>query len=284
MAFKLKSGNRPSFKEMGSSPNAMRMTQDPRVNMGDRGMMTGNMKDKTMSHNYKDTATKEKAIGDSNVGKIRKKPIEIVDPSKTKVKEKKTLSTNTKDPYAEALKNDPNLPEYIKKRKELEADGKGKGDKEWDANQNRINTAYNKGPIRGSSTDTTTKASGKTITVEDKPGVSTTTTRSTDKKDKVKHVDHIAGTVTTSKTKAGPDGEKGTDDDKKKTRTRKKFSETKIGKTKVGQIFVKKDNKQGGINAAPNSESNKKNKNNKKNKDNKENKDNKSKNSSNPMA
>ena len=277
MAFKLKSGNRPSFKEMGSSPNSMRMTQDPRVNMGDRGMMTGNMKDKTMSHNYKDKVT-EKMIGDGGVGKTRKKPLATVDPSKTKVKEKKTLSTNTKDPYAEALKRDPNLPEYIKKRKQLEADGKKKGDKEWDANQNRINTAYKQGPIRGSSTDTTTKKSGKTITVEDNPGVNTTTTRSTDKKDKVKHVDHIAGTVTNTKTKAGPDGEKGTEDDKVKTNTRKKFAETKIGKTKVGQLFVKKDNKQGGINAAPNSESNKKNKKNKKNKDNK------SKNSSNPMA
>ena len=270
MAFKLKSGNKPSFKEMGSSPNSMRMTQDPRVNMGDRGMMTGNMKDKTMSHNYKDKTMshnykdKTKAVGDGGVSKTKEKT--------------KVVSMNTKDPYAEALKRDPNLPEYIKKRKQLEADGKKKGDKEWDANQNRINTAYKQGPIRGSSTDTTTKKSGKTITVEDNPGVNTTITKSNDKKDKVKNTDHIAGTVTTTKTKAGKDGIKGTKDDKKKTNTRKKFSETKIGKTKVGQIFVKKDNKQGGINAAPNSDSNKKNKNNKKNKDNK------SKNSSNPMA
>tara|TARA_A100001515_G_scaffold110441_2_gene91409 strand:- start:203 stop:775 length:573 start_codon:yes stop_codon:yes gene_type:complete len=42
-----------------------------------------------------------------------------------------------KGTYAEAIKKDPNLPTYIKKRKTLE-----KGSAEWNANQNKINKAY----------------------------------------------------------------------------------------------------------------------------------------------
>lgn len=200
MAFKLKSGNKPSFKNMGSSPNSMRMTQDPRVNMGDRGMMTGNMKDKTMSTNYK-------------------------------------------DPYADALKNDPKLPEYIKKRKTLE-----KGSAEWNANQNKINKAYGKGPMRDQKVETK-ENDRKTVTVTDTPGVSTVTEKKKDNKEKKTTVDHIEGTVTTEKTKAGPDKQMGTDDDKKKTKKRKKFAETKFGKSKVGQVFVSKKNKKGGMNS-----------------------------------
>ena len=45
--------------------------------------------------------------------------------------------TKKKDPYAEALKKDPNLPEYIKKQKSLK-----KGSPEWNKNQNKINNAY----------------------------------------------------------------------------------------------------------------------------------------------
>jgi hypothetical protein len=39
--------------------------------------------------------------------------------------------------YAEAIKKDPKLAEYIKKRKTLE-----KGSSAWNANQNKINAAY----------------------------------------------------------------------------------------------------------------------------------------------
>ena len=53
------------------------------------------------------------------------------------------------DPYAKALKKDPKLPEYIKKRKSLT-----KGTPEYNANQNKINKAYGKGPMRDVKTET----------------------------------------------------------------------------------------------------------------------------------
>ena len=149
-----------------------------------------------------------------------------------------------KDPYAEALKNDPKLPEYIKKRKTLE-----KGSAEWNANQNRINKAYGKGPMRDQTVETK-ENDRKTVTVTDTPGVSTVTEKEKDNKKKTTTVDHQEGTVTKEKIKAGPDKQLGTDDDKKKTKKRKKFAETKLGKSKVGQIFVSKKNKKGGMNSA----------------------------------
>ena len=47
------------------------------------------------------------------------------------------VSPVKKGTYEEAIKKDPNLPAYIKKRKTLE-----KGSAEWNANQNKINKAY----------------------------------------------------------------------------------------------------------------------------------------------
>ena len=149
------------------------------------------------------------------------------------------------DPYADALKRDPKLPEYIKKRKTLE-----KGSAEWNANQNRINKAYGKGPMRDQTTEVKKENDRKTVTVTDTPGVSTVTEKEKDNKKKTTTVDHQAGTVTKDKVKAGKDGELGTDDDKKKTKTRKKFAETKFGKSKLGQKLVSKKNKKGGMNSA----------------------------------
>ena len=45
--------------------------------------------------------------------------------------------TKKKDPYAEALKRDPKLGEYVKLQKTLK-----KGSPEWNKNQNKINKAY----------------------------------------------------------------------------------------------------------------------------------------------
>ena len=149
------------------------------------------------------------------------------------------------DPYADALKRDPKLPEYIKKRKTLE-----KGSAEWNANQNRINKAYGKGPMRDQETKVTKENDRKTVTVTDTPGVSTVTEKEKANKKKTTTVDHQAGTVTKDKVKAGKDGKMGTDDDKKKTRTRKKFAETKFGKSKLGQKLVSKKNRKGGMNSA----------------------------------
>ena len=140
------------------------------------------------------------------------------------------------DPYARALKNDPNLPDYIRKRENLE-----KGSAEWDANQNRINKAYGQGPMRGETTETKREGGRKNVVVEDTPGVSTTTTKTTPSKTKKTVVDHIEGTVTTTKKKG---------DKKPKIRKRKKYAETKLGQSKLGQVFVSKKNKKGGINAS----------------------------------
>ena len=161
-------------------------------------------------------------------------------------KDVKKKPVKKSDPYAEALKRDSNLPSYIKKRKTLK-----KGTPEYNANQNRINKAYGKGPMRDVEQEKKSN-NRKTVVEESIPGVSDTKIKVKENKVKKTEVDHIAGTVTKGKQKAGKDGKMGTEDDKKKIRTRKKFSETKFGKSKVGQIFVSKKNKKGGMNASPN--------------------------------
>jgi hypothetical protein len=161
-------------------------------------------------------------------------------------KEVKKKPVKKSDPYAEALKRDSNLPSYIKKRKTLK-----KGTPEWNANQNRINKAYGKGPMRDVKTETKSN-DRKTVTKTSTPGVSDIKVKTKDTKVKTTTTDHIKGTVTKDKVKAGKDKKIGTDDDKKKSRTRKKFAETKFGKSKLGQKFVKKENKIGGMNASPN--------------------------------
>ena len=79
--------------------------------------------------------------------------------------------------YDLALKKDPNLPEYIKKRKTLT-----KGSPEWNANQNKINRAYGKGPIRdvGESNNNKTTSDTSTTTTP-----TTTQTNKTSIRDKV---------------------------------------------------------------------------------------------------
>ena len=148
------------------------------------------------------------------------------------------------DPYTAASKRDPNLASYVKKRKTLE-----KGSAEYNANQNRINKAYDKGPMRDQTTKTK-ENNNKKVEVTNTPGVSNVKVKTKDNKKKTTTTNQIKGTVTKNKIKAGKDGEMGTADDKNKTRTRRKFSETGLGKSGLGQKFVKKENKTGGINAA----------------------------------
>lgn len=158
----------------------------------------------------------------------------------------KDVKKKKSDPYADALKRDSNLPSYIKKRKTLT-----KGTPEYNANQNRINKAYGKGPMRDVSTEVKKDNNRKKVTVKDTPGVEKVKVKEKDKKIKTTTTNQIKGTVTKDKVKAGKDKKIGTDDDKKKSRTRKKFSETKLGKSKLGQKLVKKENKIGGMNASP---------------------------------
>ena len=144
---------------------------------------------------------------------------------------------NKKDPYAEAKKRDPKLPEYIKQRKGLK-----KGTVEYNRVQNKINKAYGKGPMRGVEEKATTLGSRK-VTKISTPGVERLKTVNTNTKRKTKRKDLIKGTVTTDKQKRGRDKQFDTADDKFKSRTRKMFRETKLGKTKLGQKLVAKKNR-----------------------------------------
>ena len=144
---------------------------------------------------------------------------------------------NKKDPYAEAKKRDPKLPEYIKQRKGLK-----KGTVEYNRIQNKINKAYGKGPMRGVEEKATTLGSRK-VTKISTPGVERLKTVNTNTKRKTKRKDLIKGTVTTDKQKRGRDKQFDTADDKFKSRTRKMFRETKLGKTKLGQKLVDKKNR-----------------------------------------
>ena len=144
---------------------------------------------------------------------------------------------NKKDPYAEAKKRDPKLPEYIKQRKGLK-----KGTVEYNRIQNKINKAYGKGPMRGVEEKATTLGSRK-VTKISTPGVERLKTVNTNTKRKTKRKDLIKGTVTTDKQKRGRDKQFDTADDKFKSRTRKMFRETKLGKTKLGRKLVAKKNR-----------------------------------------
>jgi len=141
------------------------------------------------------------------------------------------------DPYAKALKKDPKLPEYIKKRKSLT-----KGTPAYNANQNKINAAYGKGPMRDVKEKVTTLGTRK-VTKIDTPGVERLKIVDTNKKKKTKKKNLITGIVTKFKRKRGKDKKFNTADDKVKTKSRKMFRETKLGKTKLGQKLVSKKNK-----------------------------------------
>ena len=146
-------------------------------------------------------------------------------------------SAMKKDDYDKALKKDPKLPEYIKKRKSLT-----KGTPEYNANQNKINAAYGKGPMRDVKEKVTTLGTRK-VTKIDTPGVERLKIVDTNKKKKTKKKNLITGIVTKFKRKRGKDKKFNTADDKVKTKSRKMFRETKLGKTKLGQKLVSKKNK-----------------------------------------
>ena len=195
MAFKLKSGNRPSFKDMGAkSTNTFRETVDPRVNVGSRGgYMSGNMYDEG-------------------------------------------ASPNTSDRYARALKNDPNLPDYIKKRKTLE-----KGSDEWNANQDKINKAY-EDPTRHSTEEVKSTATGTTDTDEPMKEKVKTKNVATGEVDKVKTKKYKSW-ETKKEVTVKKDKQKGTYTKKKikynKDGTIKKEKETKIGPKRYDRLVKK---------------------------------------------
>lgn len=161
--------------------------------------------------------------------------------------------------WEKALKRDPNLNNLVAARNKAKKEH-GKNSKEYATAQNRVNVAYENAKRHGQTTTSeskTNKVTGrtKTTTTVNTPGVgSETTTRVTGrsggdiKSKKVTEKDSYYVPVgergkTTEVTKAGKDSKLGTGDDKKKTRTKKRFRDTKLGRTKVGQKFVKKENR-----------------------------------------
>ncbi len=164
-----------------------------------------------------------------------------------------------KSDWDTALKNDPNLNNLVTARNDAKKKY-GKKSDEYATAQNRVNVAYENAKRHGVKTDTTSKTDK--ITGRTKEQVTTTTpgvgsevvTTTTGKKGNVVKTkgtstkdDYYVGegeaAVTHTKTKPSKDKEMNTEDDKVKTRNKKRFRDTKLGRTKVGQKFVKKENR-----------------------------------------
>jgi hypothetical protein len=118
MAFKLRSGNKPSFKSMGAkSTNKFRMAVDPRVNMGNRNAMSGNMYDsKAKSTNLKSPNLEEKMYGGDKTF------------SEAEAQSKGQMNEVIKQQKA-----------YEKKKMEENPDWNKREDNAWKARQNQIN-------------------------------------------------------------------------------------------------------------------------------------------------
>ncbi len=161
--------------------------------------------------------------------------------------------------WEKALKKDPNLNKLVAARNKAKKEH-GKNSKEYATAQNRVNVAYENAKRHGQTTTSeskTNKATGrtKTTTTVNTPGVgSETTTRVTGKSgDDIKtkkttkkdsyYVPEGEKGVKTTVSKPGKDKKMDTEDDKTKTRSRKRFRDTKLGRTKIGQKFVKKENR-----------------------------------------
>lgn len=141
----------------------------------------------------------------------------IYNKSKTMYNKNNDAVYKKNDPYAEALKNDPNLPEYIKKRKTLE-----KGSDEYNKNQDKINKAYNVSK-RHSTEEVKNNTTGKTDTGEAM-------------KEKVKTKNEATGEVTKLKNKKYKSGEKKKEVKVKKDKQKGTYTKTKVKYDKEGNI------------------------------------------------
>tara|TARA_A100001391_G_scaffold116077_1_gene78526 strand:- start:240 stop:917 length:678 start_codon:yes stop_codon:yes gene_type:complete len=133
--------------------------------------------------------------------------------TKGKIKATKTIAK--KDPYAEAKKRDPKLPQYIKQRQGLK-----KGTPEYNAVQDKINKAY--GVTKRHSTETVRKNVGNNKSVT---------------KDKNK----ATGEVNKVKTKTRRGGQLKKEVSVKKDKQKGTYTKTKIKYKKDGSIRRRRD-------------------------------------------
>ena len=232
MAFKMKGWN--AGEGTGSAVKFRNAMAPNRQMMGDR--MIPMMKEKL-------TAAEKTAIAQKTTTKKRYG----VSPNKK--------TSALKSDWETALKNDPNLANLVKARNEAK-EKHGKDSNEYHTAQNRVNVAYKNAKRHGVTETKDEKRGGKVnVTTKNVPGVGSETVKEvTDKDGNVKKIKTTSekdsyyvpegekGSETTI-VKPGKDEKIGTDDDKKKKRNKKRFRDTKLGRTKVGQKFVKKENR-----------------------------------------
>ena len=168
---------------------------------------------------------------------------------------------------------DSNMTNLVSRRNELRDSG-DTSSKEYQEIQNRINKSYGNSTRHGKTTNTTTSKDGRSsTTTTHTPGVGTQETKTVYDKDgnpkKVKHNDtrddYYGGEKTKTKYK-GDDVANFKDEDgdghpdaylneatggldadtiegDTKTKQRKKYKDTKVGKSKIGRLFVSKKNR-----------------------------------------
>ena len=157
-----------------------------------------------------------------------------------------------------AYGSDKNLPALVKERDKLKASG-DTSSKEYQEIQNRINKSYNVDKRHGQTTETTEKKGGRvTETTTTTPGIGTTTTKTkknkkgetTKIKEKQQKDDYYGGDKFKIKLKEDKvDNADFTDKgnlsaktgEVSKDKTQKQFRDTKVGQSKIGQLFVKKN-------------------------------------------
>jgi hypothetical protein len=201
----MKMGHSP--KKMGHSPK--KMGHAPKKMKKDSAM---DMKKDPMKMKKKSPMKKDDKFVANNPD--AKDPLEGKEFG-TKGKMNATKSTVKKDPYAEAKKRDPKLPEYIKQRQGLK-----KGTPEYNAVQDKINKAY--GVSKRHSTVTVRKNEGNNKSVT---------------KDKNK----ATGEVTKLKTKTRRDGQLKKEVSVKKDKQKGTYTKTKVKYKRDGSIRRRRD-------------------------------------------
>jgi hypothetical protein len=190
----MKMGHSP--KKMGHAPKKMK--KDSAMDMKKKSPMKKDS-DGDGIPDLVDSDTKGATIGPKN----KQAPKSVKD------------TTVKKDPYAEAKKRDPKLPQYIKQRQGLK-----KGTPEYNAVQDKINKAYGVSKRHSNVTVRKNEGSNKSVT-----------------KDKNK----ATGEVTKLKTKTRRDGQLKKEVSVKKDKQKGTYTKTKVKYKRDGSIRRRRD-------------------------------------------
>jgi len=173
-----------STMKMAKDP-AMKMAKDPAMKMAKDPAMNFNTKLKQASADGKLSGEFKEAVDNAPLDKAKTPAKKAKSPAKMAKDPAMKKAALKKGTYADAVKKDPKLPEYIKLQKSLK-----KGSSDWNKNQNKINMAYGD-PTRHGAGASASGGTTRTATTTSMPGTSverkkTTTKTVTPEGDKTK--------------------------------------------------------------------------------------------------